>query len=141
MKTKLFLFITLLLIIACSPSKRLSRLITHHPELITQDTLTFRDTIITSTNNIDTAILIKNLTDTIILVKDNLRITLKRVHDTLFIQGECKGDTIYIEHRVPVEKVKFVKPDKFDTLIAKLPWLIAGLIALVILGIFLIRKF
>lgn len=140
MKTHLFLFSILLLSIACSPSKRLESLISHHPELMTKDTLTFRDTIILPATKIDTAILIKSLTDTFYLAKDNLQITLKRVHDTLYIQGKCKGDTIYIERKIPVERIKLVKSDKLDNLITKLPWLITGLISLIILTIFLIHK-
>jgi len=140
MKTHLFLFSILLLSVACSPSKRLEHLISHYPELMTKDTLTFRDTIIMHATKVDTAILINSLTDTVYLNKDNLQITLKRVHDTLYIHGKCKGDTIYIERKIPVEKIKLVKTDKLDNLITKLPCLITGLISLIILTIFLIHK-
>ena len=140
MKIHLFLFSVLLLSVACSPSKRLERLISHHPELMIKDTITFRDTIIMHATKADTAILINSLTDTIYLSKDNLQITLKRVHDTLYIEGKCKGDTIYIERKIPVEKIKLVKSDKLDNLITKLPWLIIGLISLIILTIFLVHK-
>lgn len=140
MKTSLFLLTIVLIIVSCSPSNRLEHLLSHHPELMTKDTLTFRDTIIIPETKADTFILINSLTDTVYLNKDNLQITLKRVHDTLYIQGKCKGDTIYIERKIPVERIKLVKSDKLDNLITKLPWLITGLISLIILTIFLIHK-
>ena len=140
MKTSLFLLTILLIIISCSPSNRLEHLLSHHPELITSDTLTLQDTIIIPETKADTFILINSLTDTVYLNKDNLQITLKRVHDTLYIQGKCKGDTIYIERKIPVERIKLVKSDKLDNLITKLPWLITGLISLIILTIFMIHK-
>lgn len=140
MKTSLFLLTIVLIIISCSPSNRLEHLLSHHPELITNDTLILQDTIIIPETKADTFILIDSLTDTVYLNKDNLQITLKRVHDTLYIQGKCKGDTIYIERKIPVERIKLVKSDKLDNLITKLPWLITGLISLIILTIFLIHK-
>ena len=140
MKTRIILFAILMLATSCSPSRRLEHLVTRHPSLMTTDTIIFRDTIVRPTVKADTAFLLQNLTDTVRLIKDNLRVTLERVHDSICLQGECTGDTVYIDRKIPVEKIKLVKPDKVDNLISRLPWLISGLIAMVILVIFLVTK-
>ena len=140
MKTSILLFSILLLAASCSPSRRLEHLVTRHPSLMTTDTITFHDTIVMPTVTTDTTFLFQNLTDTVRLVKDNLRVTLERVHDSIYLQGECLGDTVYIDRKIPVEKIKLVKPDKVDNLISRIPWLISGLIAIVILVIFLVTK-
>lgn len=79
--------------------------------------------------------------DTIILQKDRLEITLNRIHDTLYVRGKCKADTIIIHRTIPVEKIKILKPDKLDQLISKIPWIVSGLISLFIFTIIVFLKF
>jgi hypothetical protein len=59
------------------------------------------------------------------------------IHDTLFLTGNCKGDTVYITRKIPVEKIKIVKPDILDNFISKLPWMVIGLISLILLFVFI----
>jgi len=141
MKTFLTILIFLIVASGCSPTHRLNRLLALHPELKIPDTILFIDTLTTPQYEADTMIYIDNIHDTIILQKDRLEIKLNRIHDTLYIQGKCKADTVIVQRTIPVEKIKVVKVDKWDQLISKLPWLISGLICLLILAIVITLKF
>jgi len=142
---KTILKISLLLVLStqtgCSPSARLNRLLTHHPELKIPDTIVITDTMTIPQVESDTILYIDNIHDTVILQKDRLEITLNRIHDTLYVRGKCKADTIIIHRSIPVEKVKIVKSDKLDQLISKIPWIISGLIGLLVFAIVITLKF
>jgi len=142
---KTILKISLLLVLStqtgCSPSARLNRLLIHHPELKIYDTIVISDTMTIPQVEVDTVFYLDSIHDTIILQKDRLEITLSRIHDTLYIRGKCKADTIIIHRTIPVEKIKVVKPDKLDQLISKIPWLISGLIFMILLLALLVFKF
>jgi len=141
MKTFLTILIFLIVASGCSPTHRLNRLLALHPELKIPDTILFIDTLTTPQYEADTMIYIDNIHDTIILQKDRLEIKLNRIHDTLYIQGKCKADTVIVQQAIPVEKIKIVKADKLDQLISKIPWLISGLICILILVIVVTLKF
>ena len=133
----LILLLILCLTTGCSPTYRLNRLLALHPELKIPDTLIIRDSLIVPQVRVDTMFDIKTILDTVIIQKDRLQIKLSRIHDTLFVTGKCKGDTVYITRKIPVEKIKIVKADKIDNLISKLPWIVIGLICLILLFIFM----
>lgn len=105
--------ILILLLIACSPQKRLNRLIDKHPELLETkiDTIVVRDTIVIE--NYDTTVLSKLIKSDSTIVIDNSKVFLKYYYDTLrqeiHHQVECFGDTVYYYKQVPykVEKVVF----------------------------------
>ena len=101
--------ILLLLLVSCTPQKRLNRLITKHPNLIQLDTLIVRDTIIINSYNYDTITTFK-YSDTTIIVNTE-KVLAKYYFDTLrqeiWHQIECKEDTIFYEKLVPVEKVVY----------------------------------
>jgi len=141
---KTILIISLLLVLSiltgCSPSARLNRLLTRHPELTIPDTIVISDTMTIPQVEADTVIYLDSIHDTIILQKERLEITIKRIHDTLYIRGKCKADTVIIRRTIPVEMIKIVKPDKLDNLIASIPWLVSGLITFVVFGFFLLRN-
>ena len=137
MKPPLSFLLLILLLSSCSPQYRLNRLIALHPELKTPDTLFIKDSVIIPQIQVDTMLDLKTIRDTIIIQKDRLQIKLSRIHDTLFLSGKCKGDTIYITRRIPVEKIKIVKPDYLDNFISRLPWIVIGLICLILLFVFI----
>ncbi|TRZ49289.1 hypothetical protein D4S03_08490 [bacterium] len=146
MKNRLFLLhcilpFLVLFLIACSPEKRLARLVDLHPELKQSDTITIRDTISIPMIQADTVLHIDSLFDTVIIEKDRLQVSVLRLHDTLYLQGKCKADTVIIEKKVPVETIVTVKPDRVDKLITRLPWLVISFIALVLLVLFLLQSF
>jgi hypothetical protein len=78
----------------------------------TTDTLevTLHDTIRTETIRKDTAFVYKG--DTITIIKDRLQIKYYRVNDTTYIEGTCKGDTIYITKSVKIPTLQ-PKPHPF----------------------------
>ncbi len=125
---------------SCSPSQRLAHLLEHHPGLMIPDTLFIQDTVPVPLIQADTSWHIDNLTDTAFLSKDRLEVSLQRLLDTIYLQGRCKADTIYLEHQIPVEKIKLVKQDKLDQLISKIPWIAVGIIALILFFILLLFR-
>ena len=114
--------ILILLLVSCSPQKRLNRLITKNPDLIQLDTLIVRDTIVIESFNYDTITTFK-YSDTTIIVNTE-KVLAKYYFDTLrqeiWHQIECKEDTIFYEKLVPVEKVVYKELsfwEKYETLI------------------------
>jgi hypothetical protein len=114
--------ILIILLVSCSPQKRLNRLITKHPNLIQLDTLIVRDTIVVNSYNYDTITTFK-YSDTTIIVNTE-KVLAKYYFDTLrqeiWHQIECKEDTIFYEKLVPVEKVVYKELsfwEKYETLI------------------------
>ncbi len=123
----------ILLLISCSPQKRLEHLVNRHPELRLPDTLLVRDTIITPLVTADSTFHIEKLYDTVVIEKERLHVSLLRIHDTLYLQGKCNPDTIYTEKRIPVEKIKLVKESQFLKSMKTLLWLLITLIILIII--------
>jgi len=130
----------MLFLTSCSPQRRLQNLLTSHPELKAPDTLLVKDTIIVPGTSIDTSMSMLSLNDTVVIRKDNLVIQLQTRHDTLIIHGECKSDTVIKTLNIPVEKIRVIKPDNAASLIAKIPWIVIGLITIVAALIFFFRK-
>lgn len=91
----------------CSPQFRLQRLIKHHPELITKDTITVIDTIFIPGVKADT--IVKNQPgDTITITKDKLVAKLLIKTDSIYFSGECLPDTIIKEKKIPYDRIKNV---------------------------------
>ena len=128
-----------LLIIGCSPQKRLNRLITKFPQLTEIDTIIVRDTVIVENYNYDTTTIIR-LHDTTTVV-NNERVVLKYFYDTLretiYHDIDCIGDTVYTEKLITVEKAVFKELswwEKYKDLIYILAVLLLGLVILKKLG-------
>ena len=134
MKTMMLLLISLLLCAGCSPSKRLSRLLERHSELKTADTVTVRDTLVEPEVSADTALPLAHIPDTVIVEKGRLEVLVRKMHDTLFVSGKCKADTIIVEKKIPVEKIIVTKSRNRWYL-----WCVLGLLAGMVVVI-LIRR-
>lgn len=101
------------MLIACSPQKRLNRLINKYPYLTETsiDTIFVIDTIII--DNYDTTVLSNIIKHDSTIVINNEKVYLKYFYDTvketLIHQIECFGDTIIKEKIIPykVEKVVY----------------------------------
>ena len=97
----------LILLIGCTPQKRLNRLVRNHPHLSKIDTIKIIDTIIVPNYSYDT---IETVTfhDTTIIV-NNDRIEARYYFDTLrkeiYHEITCKNDTIIENRFIPYEKV------------------------------------
>ncbi len=76
-----------------------------------QDTVTttIHDTIYTETVQTDSVFSVK--LDSIFIRKDKLSIKYIRVHDSIYLSGECQGDTVYYtkEIKVPITQEKPIK--------------------------------
>jgi len=103
----IFSICLLCVLVACSPSKRLARLVKKHPELVKVDTLRVHDTTITEHVRKDTVINWNTLYDTAYIVKDKLSIKVVRVNDSIYIRGACESDTIIKTINIPYS---FVQP-------------------------------
>ena len=103
---QLTIILLTLTIVACSPKTRFTRLITKHPELLTVDSVTIRDTVrvIVPEVKVDTVVKVNDLLDTIYIEKEQLKVKVWMKGDDVFIEGKC--DTVYIdkiiERRIPV---------------------------------------
>lgn len=105
--------ILVLLLIACSPQKKLNRLINKYPYLteITIDTIYSIDTVIIL--DYDTTVLNKIIKHDSTIVVNNEKVYLKYFYDTLketiIHEVECFGDTVIKEKIIPykVEKVVY----------------------------------
>lgn len=99
----------MLIIIACSPTKRFNRLITKHPELLTNDTIVVHDTITLYIPAVhtDTVVTLQELIDTVVVTKD--RVTVKAWYvpkeKKVYLQGKC--DPVYItkivDRKIPIK--------------------------------------
>jgi hypothetical protein len=102
----LYILLAITIMASCYTKKRAI------DKFCTKDTLviTLHDTIRTETIKHDTAFVYKG--DTITIVKDRLQIKYFRVNDTTYIEGTCKGDTIYITKSVKIPTIQ-PKPHPF----------------------------
>ena len=114
--------LAVILLVACTPQKRMNRLIKKFPNLVQLDTIKIVDTVIVPTIEHDTTTIFKVSThDTVI---NSEKVFLKYFYDTLTreIHHEyiCFGDTIIQEKIVPIEKVIYKELDwweKYQSLI------------------------
>ena len=97
--------------------------------------LTIHDTIITETIRTDT--IFNDTVDSVYITKDKLEIVYVKKFGKVYIEGKCKGDTIYYEKKVLVEvPVDCPKQSWFDQMIIEAKWWILVIIAILILVIF-----
>ena len=124
-KTKILFIILAFVIASCNPfiskdlrqknrcNRKLERVTKKCPQLLVQDTIIVK---------IDTTIIINEVKkdssfaagvgDTIYIDKEKLSIKFIRLKaDSFFIEGKCKGDTIYIDKiiRVPYQKINLIE--------------------------------
>ena len=116
---QLFLYFSLLIfsfsLSSCSPQKRLSRLLKKHPELLIADTIKLKDTILIPGTKIDTFFHKSALKDTLKFSKEKLNLKLFEINDTIYVNADVKADTVYLERKVVVEKMKEItkKTERF----------------------------
>jgi len=130
------LLILLLIVSACSPSKRLARLEKNHPELFRVDTIFKVDTFKVEGVRLDTVFKNEITLDTVTIVKDNVIIKYFNDGKTVYLAGETK--TVEKIVKYPVTAKAAVIREKVNIV----PWwvyLVFGLCAIVILGL-LFRK-
>lgn len=98
--------IFIILLLSCSPIKRHARIVKKFPYVHTIDSIRLTDTIKINTTKIeiDTIVSYNDLIDTVFLNKENLKVKIYTVLDSVYIFGEC--DTVFlekiIERKIPV---------------------------------------
>ena len=96
-----------LILISCTPQKRLNRIVRNNPHLLNKDTIRVIDTIVLQNYSVDTIHEIE-FHDTVI-IQNNDRVEARYYYDTVKKEIhhyiECKSDTIVKDRFVPVEKV------------------------------------
>lgn len=130
MISRLKIFTTILILAlfsACTPQKRLKRLLSHNPELKTIDTLKLRDTVIFNRKNTDTVFKFKK-NDTIWC--DDIRLIIK--DSNIYLETFYKPDTVYKNIKIPVDRFPVVKVDKLDKILGFLPWICAVVIVFIL---------
>lgn len=104
---KFIQFLILVFLFSCSPIRRHDRLVKKYPYVHTTDSVKTIDTvsIVTEKISTDTVFQIKELPDGVVVKKENLKIKLRTVKDSIYVYGEC--DTIFvdkvIERTIPVK--------------------------------------
>ncbi len=97
--------------------------------------VTIHDTILTETIRTDT--IFNDDVDSVYITKDKLEIVYVKKFGKVYIEGKCKGDTIYYEKKVLIEvPIDCPKQSWFDQMILEAKWWLLVIIAILILVIF-----
>lgn len=135
MNTIVKILVVTVILASCSPIKRHARIVKKYPYVHTTDSVKLIDTIRLTTDRVttDTVTLTKRLKDTITLTKENLKVQVYTVRDSVYINGEC--DTIFIdkviERNIPV---RYYKEKPFNW-----KWILIG-VGVFLLILFIRRK-
>ena len=102
------LFIVILIFFtSCSPIRRHDRLVKKYPFVHTTDSIKTIDTIRMITDKVvaDTVFGINELPNGVVVEKENLKIKMITIKDSIYVEGQC--DTIFIdkvvERTIPVK--------------------------------------
>lgn len=141
----LFYAFCVTLFVACSPQKRLNRIIRNHPELIKSDTIYKQDTTVVNGVAHDTIFKTQITKDTVTIVDKQLTIKYYNDGKTTYLKGKC--DTVWVVKEIPVVVNKVVadisKPKRWYEKIWDnvVNWLaILGIIAVVFIVLDLIAS-
>ncbi len=126
------------LLISCSPSKRINRIVKNHPELLVKDTIIVLDTVIIESHYFDTTT--KFIEHKTVEVINNEKVRLQYHYDTITNNirhyVECKGDTVIKRIKVPYEVIQpVVKTKGFNKVI-----LILFMILLITIGAIILKN-
>jgi hypothetical protein len=129
--------ICLVALTSCSASFHLRRAIQKDPTIIQPEIVQVVDTvIITPLERTETTFVALPI-DTITIEKERLRIKIRRIHDTLRVEGECRSDTITITETIELPPV--IKYEDRPWWSKWLMWGLAGLFGFKVLNMGLDR--
>lgn len=124
--------ICLVALTSCSASFHLRRAIQKDPTIIQPEIVQVVDTvIITPLERVETTFVALPI-DTITIEKERLRIKIRRIHDTLRVEGECRSDTITITETIELPPV--IKYEDRPWWSKWLMWGLAGLFGIKVLN-------
>ena len=99
-RTALLFIPFLFTLVSCSANWHLRKAIAKDPTIIKPQVITLIDTVIvTPAERVETSFVALPI-DTITIERERLRIKIRRIHDTLIVDGECKSDTIRITETI-----------------------------------------
>ena len=129
---KFIALLALLLLFACSPKTRFTRLIEKHPELLTMDSVEVIDTVRITVPKVEHDTVFTNhffteiRKDTLVIQKDRLTIEIYHdtIHDSVYVRGICDTITVekIIERKIPVKY--YEKTPKWKQLLNYLIYLV-----------------
>ena len=109
-----YLLIVTILLTSCSATWHLEKAMKKNPLIMEKDTLIVMDTVVSPPVAITDTVIMKQH-DTITLIKDRLRVQIRRINDTITIDAVCDSDTIIRTIEVPYEKLIYIeKENLFD---------------------------
>jgi hypothetical protein len=133
---KLLFILAVLSVFSCSPCKRVQRKILKHPQCLRIDSVKVVDTFNIQGFKTDTVLNIENIYDTVHLVKNNLKIKVVRVKDSIYVDGKIKDSIIY-RSRWKTKVISVEKPSKtkafFDRLEEGVKWLFVGILIMLMI--------
>lgn len=94
---------------ACSPQKKLNRLLAKHPELTIENKVTITDTLYLPSSSIDT--IFSTSVDTLVMVDSLIKITYIRVKDKIYLKGETMRYPVIVTKEVTVKSPVITKID------------------------------
>ena len=97
--------ICLIALTSCSASFHLRRAIQKDPTIIQPEIVQVVDTVIITPSERTETTFVALPIDTITIEKERLRIKIRRIHDTLRVEGECRSDTITITETIELPPV------------------------------------
>ena len=97
--------ICLIALTSCSASFHLKRAIQKDPTIIQPEIVQVVDTVIITPSERTETTFVALPIDTITIEKERLRIKIRRIHDTLRVEGECRSDTITITETIELPPV------------------------------------
>ena len=100
----LIIILSFFLLVSCNPSKRIHR-IAERNGLLKSDTITLIDTVKIASVRADTAFIWSKLTDTLILTKDRLKVTIIKTGDTVEVSGQCDSIIVYKTIKIPYTQI------------------------------------
>ena len=99
-RTALLFIPFLFTLVSCSANWHLRKAIAKDPTIIQAQVITLIDTVIvTPPERVETSFVALPI-DTITIERERLKIKIRRIHDTLIVDGECKSDTIRITETI-----------------------------------------
>ena len=104
---KVIKLLFLICMVGCSPQKRLDRLVEKHPYLFKSRIDTVVDTVVIITPTVKTDTIFSSVPgDTVTITKDKLTVKyVKLAGDSVYIEGECKSDTVVKVVKLPCEQL------------------------------------
>ena len=133
-----YIIIALCLILtACSPAKRLQRILTKNPDLLQVDSVTVEKLVFVPEYTLDTAFVDSLIYDTTII--ENERVRIQVLHDTITklirVYATCKPDTVVTECTNYIERYRDHVPSKLPS------WLVPVVVVLsLVILILLVKK-